>query len=183
MWSDLRHDARMILATWGASRKPKAALIFRLLVFTPGFQFVALLRLQRAIGRTPVVGVVFRRALWYVTSIYFACDVDPQASIGSGLYVPHPVGIVIGGRVTIGSGVTILQNVTLGRGTTLQPQSPMIGDEAIIYAGAVIVGPIEIGTGAKIGANSVVTQNVPAYSVAVGVPARVIEKQVGNPVG
>lgn len=101
-------------------------------------------------------------------------DIAPNASIGEGLILHHPVGIVIGSGVTIGRNCTILQNVTLGEkygpdGGHLYPQ---IGDGVTICCGAVIVGGVTVGDGATIGANAVVLSDVAAGSTMVGVPAR-----------
>ncbi|NPD16317.1 hypothetical protein HOY34_14045 [Xinfangfangia sp. D13-10-4-6] len=170
----------MHLRSWeGSSRKPRLFLWLRLWLLTPGFQLMVLVRLQRGLTRIPllgpVIGPALRRILWYISTIWFGCDISTNARIGPGLYLPHPIGIVIGGDVRLGAGVTILQNVTLGRRDLTQSGSPTIGDGAEIAAGAVIAGPVTIGNDAKIGANSVVLHDVPAGRVAVGVPARVLD--------
>jgi serine O-acetyltransferase len=169
----LTRDAQMFFSRWGASRKPRWMLWGRLLLLTPGFQLVFWLRVQRALKTVPVAGPALRRCLWYVTTIWFSCDVDPEVEIGPGLYLPHPLGIVIGGGVKIGSNVSILQNVTLGRVAT-EHFDPTVGDHVEIGAGAVVLGAIHVGSGSKVGANSVVLRDVPAGAVAVGVPARII---------
>jgi len=145
----------------------------RLLFLTPGFQFVFWLRVQRWLKSIPILGPFLRRIIWYGTTIWFSCDVDPQVEIGPGLYTPHPIGIVIGGGVRIGANVSVLQNVTLGRVAT-EHLDPVIGDNVEIGAGAVILGSVSIGHDAKIGANSVVLKDVPPGAVAVGAPARLV---------
>ena len=104
----------------------------------------------------------------------YGCYISPLAVIGSGLRLPHPIGIVIGEGVVIGRNVTIFQSVTVGVTSAGALQYPRIGDDVVIYAGAVIIGPVVIGQGASIGANAVVNTDVPAGCMAVGVPARVI---------
>lgn len=85
---------------------------------------------------------------------------------------PHPVGVVIGDGVRIGRNVRIYQNVTIGlTENTVGPkvtQYPMLGDEVFVYAGAVIVGGITIGSRSVIGANAVITRDVPPDSIAFG---------------
>ncbi len=173
MRSALVQDANMFLSRWGASRKPRWMLWGRLLFLTPGFQFVFWLRVQRSLAVVPLLGPALRRVIWYCTTIWFSCDVDPQVEIGPGLYTPHPLGIVIGGGVCIGRNVSILQNVTLGR-VANEHLDPTIGDDVEIGAGAVVLGAVHVGSGAKVGANSVVLKDVPAGAIAVGAPARVI---------
>lgn len=107
----------------------------------------------------------------------FGIYISSQADIGGDLSMPHPTGIVIGAGCKIGSGVCIYQNVTLGapsRGFNKEDRYPHIGDATTIYAGAVIVGPVMIGSHCKIGANSVVLCDVPDGATAVGAPAKIV---------
>ncbi len=92
---------------------------------------------------------------------------------GEDLYFPHPFGIVIHGRVRMGDRCTIYQNVTIGE-DNVSEGVPTLGDDVVVGAGAVILGPVTIGDRARIGANAVVLTDVPADSVAVGIPARII---------
>lgn len=101
--------------------------------------------------------------------------IAPNAVIGAGVRFPHPTAIVIGDGVRIGEGCTIYQGVTLGgarQGDAQSRKYPSVGDRTTIFAGAVIVGAVEIGADCLVGANAVVTCDVPAKHVAVGVPAR-----------
>ena len=99
-------------------------------------------------------------------------SIHPAASIGSSVYLDHATGIVIGAEVAIGDEVTILQNVSIGRGHQLPPRAPRVGRGVFIGAGATILGDVRIGDLAKIGADTVVTSDVPAGCTAVGNPAR-----------
>lgn len=99
-------------------------------------------------------------------------SIHPAATIESSVYLDHATGIVIGANVVIGDDVTILQNVSIGRRGELPMRSPRIGRSVFIGAGATILGDIEIGDFAKIGAGTVVTSDVPAGCTAVGDPAR-----------
>ncbi|MDA9400383.1 serine O-acetyltransferase [Bradyrhizobium sp. CCBAU 45389] len=99
-------------------------------------------------------------------------SIHPAASIGSAVYLDHATGIVIGANVVIGDEVTILQNVSIGRRSELPTRSPRIGRGVYIGGGATILGDISIGDFAKIGADTVVTSDIPAGCTAVGNPAR-----------
>ncbi|PJG52588.1 serine acetyltransferase [Bradyrhizobium forestalis] len=99
-------------------------------------------------------------------------SIHPAASIGSSVYLDHATGIVIGANVVIGDEVTILQNVSIGRTSELPARSPRIGRGVFIGSGATILGDISIGDFAKIGADTVVTSDIPAGCTAVGNPVR-----------
>lgn len=99
-------------------------------------------------------------------------SIHPAAHIGSSVYLDHATGIVISANVVIGDDVTILQNVSIGRCGELPTRSPRIGSNVYIGAGATILGDISIGDFAKVGAGTVVTDDVPAGCTAVGNPAR-----------
>lgn len=173
MMAPVAQDANMFLARLGPSTKPRWMLIARLILVTPGFQFVLWLRLQRAVAGIPLVGSLLQRCAWFAMRALFSCDVDTGARIGGGLYTPHPVGIVIGAGVSIGENVAILQKVTLGRAGD-DHVYPVIGSGCEIGAGAAVLGPVRLGAGARIGANSVVLDDVPAGAIAVGAPARLL---------
>lgn len=99
-------------------------------------------------------------------------DIHPAATIGRRLFIDHAVGVVIGQTAEIGEDVLLFHEVTLG-GVSMSPgkRHPTVGDHVTIGAGAKILGPIDIGEHARIGANAVVIRDIPAESVAVGVPA------------
>ena len=102
-------------------------------------------------------------------------DIHPAARLGRGLFFDHATGIVIGETAVVGDDVSILQGVTLG-GTGLQTgaRHPRIGRGVLIGAGAKVLGGIDVGPGARIGAGSMVLQPVPAHVTAAGNPARII---------
>ncbi|CAL4326120.1 serine O-acetyltransferase [Buchnera aphidicola] len=111
-------------------------------------------------------------------SAVFSVDIHPAACIGSGVMLDHATGIVIGEGVIIEDDVSIFHSVTLG-GTgknSSKNRHPTIRRGVIIGAGAKILGNIEVGLGAKIGAGSIVLKNVPAYVTVVGVPAKIINE-------
>lgn len=99
-------------------------------------------------------------------------SIHPSASIGTGVFLDHATGIIVGAFVTIGDDTTILQNVTVGRRPVLPNRAPRIGRGVYLGGGATILGDLSIGDFAKIGAGSLVEQDVPDGCTAVGVPAR-----------
>lgn len=108
-------------------------------------------------------------------SVAFDVDIHPAAKIGCGIMFDHATGIVVGETSVIENDVSILQGVTLGgTGKETGDRHPKIREGVMIGAGAKILGNIEVGKFAKIGANSVVLQAVPDYATAAGVPARII---------
>jgi serine O-acetyltransferase len=143
----------------------------------PGFACALLRRMQEALAPVPAIGRPMRRLVWLWSVYAFGSDIAIAAEIGGGLYLPHPHGIVIG-ACRIGRGVTILQNVTLGARRPGETAAPVIGDGAVISAGAVVLGGVVIGEGAVIGANAVVLTDVPSSATAVGNPARILLQSV-----
>jgi serine O-acetyltransferase len=111
--------------------------------------------------------------------VFFGIEVSPRVKIEGGLFLPHTVGTVIG-AASIGRNCTIMQGVTLGALETdlgFTPATrPVIGNDVVIGSGAKVLGGITVGDHAKIGANAVVLRDVPAYAVAVGVPARILAR-------
>ena len=111
-------------------------------------------------------------------------EIHPAAKIGCNFFMDHGLGIVIGETAEIGEDVTIYQGVTLGgvmpsietESQRNQKRHPTIGNNVIIGSGAQILGPIEVGDYARIGANSVVSKNVPSNVTVAGVPAREFSK-------
>lgn len=102
-------------------------------------------------------------------------EIHPGAKIGRRLFIDHGMGVVIGETTTIGDDCIIYHGVTLGATECDMPKRhPDIGDRVLIGAGAKILGPISIGSGARVGANSVVLKSVPAGATAVGIPARIL---------
>jgi serine O-acetyltransferase len=101
-------------------------------------------------------------------------EIHPAAKLGSGLFIDHGMGIVIGETAEVGENVSLLQGVTLG-GTSVRREKrhPTLGDNVTVGAGAKILGGFTIGAGSRIGAGSVVVREVPENSVVVGVPGRV----------
>jgi serine O-acetyltransferase len=99
-------------------------------------------------------------------------SIHPSASVGTSVFLDHATGIIIGAFAVIGDEVTILQNVTIGRKHSEPDRAPKIGRGVYLSAGSSIIGGVNIGDFAKIGAGAVVEHDVPPGCTAVGVPAR-----------
>ncbi|QCI17472.1 serine O-acetyltransferase [Buchnera aphidicola (Acyrthosiphon lactucae)] len=111
-------------------------------------------------------------------SAEFSVDIHPAACIGSGIMLDHATGIVIGESVIIEDDVSIFHSVTLGStGKNFsKKRHPTIRKGVVIGAGAKVLGNVEVGLGAKIGAGSIVLKNVPEYVTVVGIPAKIVNK-------
>jgi serine O-acetyltransferase len=109
------------------------------------------------------------------------CWIGTYAQFGPGLKIAHCTGLVIGGKTVLGSHCDVRQNTTFGanyhKTAADGRQSPVVGDHVSVGAGAVILGPVRIGCNCVIGANAVVTHDVPDNQIAAGVPARVIKSR------
>ncbi len=107
--------------------------------------------------------------------LWTSIEIHPGAEIGKRFVIDHGVGVVIGETAIIGDDVLIYHGVTLG-GKTLDPvkRHPTVGDRVIIGAGAKLIGAITIGNDCAVGANAVVTKDMPKGTVAVGVNARLL---------
>lgn len=104
-------------------------------------------------------------------------DIHPAARIGRRVFIDHATGVVIGQTAQVGSDVVIYHGVTLG-GVSMRrgKRHPTVGSHVMIGAGAKLLGAIHVGDGSKIGANAVVTRDVPAGAIAVGIPARILPR-------
>lgn len=116
------------------------------------------------------------RLLSQINRFITAIEIHPGARIGRRFFIDHGAGVVIGETAEVGDDVLMYQGVVLG-GTSLKKgkRHPTIGNKVVIGAGAVALGPITIGDGARIGSGSVVVKSVPSGSTVVGIPGRVVE--------
>jgi serine O-acetyltransferase len=113
---------------------------------------------------------VLRHRFW---SVVCSAEIPPETQLGGGLWMPHPNGIVIHPQAVVGPNCLLMQQVTLGtRGRS--DGLPRLGAWVDVGAGAKILGGVTIGDRARIGANAVVLDDVPAGALAVGVPARIV---------
>jgi serine O-acetyltransferase len=125
------------------------------------------------------------RAIAYASRVVTGVEIHPSAQIGSEFFIDHGAGVVIGETASIGTCVTLYQGVTLG-GTGFQrgKRHPTLGDNVTVGSGAKLLGPIAVGDGAKVGANTVVVEDVPPGATVVGNPGhpvRVEGKRVEGP--
>ena len=154
-------------------RDPACHNILCPLLFFKGYQAITCHRVSHYLWERGRLSL----ALYFQSLIseVFAVDIHPAARLGSGLLLDHATSFVAGETALIENDVSILHEVTLGgTGKVRGDRHPKVRSGVLIGAGAKLLGNIEIGEGAKIGAGSVVLEDVPPHSTAVGVPARII---------
>lgn len=169
---DLQAWAKAWLADEHASGRIRRVDSVRLIWNQSGLRATLLYRLSHAIWRMRIPalpGILARLNL-----ILYGFDVPPSIEIGPGLYVPHPVGMVIM-ATRIGANASLISNITIGMRNG--PGFPTIGDNVFIGAGARVLGRIMIGDNVSIGANAVVLTDVPSGATAVGVPAKLVHRK------
>jgi len=115
-------------------------------------------------------------AISYATRSVTGVEIHPAARVGGDFFIDHGSGVVIGETAEIGDRVTLYQGVTLG-GTGFQrgKRHPTLGDNVTVGSGAKLLGPIEVGHGAKVGANTVVVDDVPPNATVVGNPGHTVK--------
>jgi serine O-acetyltransferase len=123
-------------------------------------------------------------ALAYASKAATGVEIHPAATVGDSLFIDHGAGVVIGETAEIGDNVTIYQGVTLG-GTGFQrgKRHPTVESDVVIGSGAKLLGPIQVGHGAKVGANSVIIHDVPPNSTVVGNPGHPVRVEGRRPDG
>jgi serine O-acetyltransferase len=127
---------------------------------------------------------VLPRSIAFVTRAVTGIEIHPAARIGDGLFIDHGMGVVIGETAAIGRNVTLYQGVTLGgTGFATGKRHPTVEDNVTVGSGAKLLGPITVGHGAKIGANTVVIKDVPANSTVVGNPGHPVRIDGRRPEG
>jgi serine O-acetyltransferase len=122
--------------------------------------------------------------LAYLGRMTTGVEIHPGARIGEALFIDHGAGVVIGETAQIGDNVTLYQGVTLGgTGFARGKRHPTVDDDVVIGSGAKLLGPIHVGAGSKIGANSVVIHDVPPNSTVVGNPGHPVRIEGRKPEG
>lgn len=169
MFSRLKEDLASVF-----DRDPAARNTLDVLTTYPGLHALLMHRFTHWLWQIRLYWLarVFSTFGRWVTGI----EIHPGATIGRRFFIDHGMGVVIGETAVIGDDCTLYHGVTLG-GTSWQKgkRHPTLGNNVVVGAGAKVLGPIEIGDGARIGSNAVVVKAVPAGATVVGVPGRLIE--------
>ncbi|NJR39663.1 MAG: serine O-acetyltransferase [Leptolyngbyaceae cyanobacterium CSU_1_4] len=162
-------------------RDPAARSKLEVLFCYPGFQALVFHRFAHWLHRLhlPLVARLISHVARFLTGI----EIHPGASIGQGVFIDHGMGVVIGETAIIGDYALIYQGVTLGgTGKECGKRHPTLGENVVVGAGAKVLGNIQIGNNARIGAGSVVLRDVPADCTVVGIPGRIVYR-AGERVG
>lgn len=155
-------------------RDPANPTFFEVVLAYPGFHAVGMHKVSRALWCLKLKAL---SRLWsHLGRLLTGIEIHPGAKIGKNLFIDHGMGTVIGGTAIIHDNVTLYQSVTLGGkgGQVSGKRHPTLKDGVIIGAGAQVLGDITVGENAKVGANAVVTKNIPDGCTAVGNPARLL---------
>lgn len=155
------------------SKDPASGSTLTMALTYPGLHAIWMHRLIHRLWFSPVPKLV-PRILAFVTRSVTGIEIHPGARIGRRFFIDHGMGIVIGETSQVGDDVMLYNGVNLGgRSLDRVKRHPTLGNEVTVGTGAKILGPIVIGDRSQIGANAVVVRDVPADSVAIGIPAKV----------
>ncbi len=170
MLAEMRQDLRAAL-----ERDPAARNALEVALLYPGVHAVWG---HRVAHRLWTGGHLFAgRALSMVFRLLTGVEIHPGAELGPGLFIDHASGVVIGETAEVGRDVTLYHGVTLGgRSLAKGKRHPTLEDRVVVGSGAKILGPVTIGHDTQVGANAVVLESMPAHSVVVGVPAKVVRR-------
>ena len=167
-------------------RDPAARSWVEIVICYPGFHAIVLHRAAHWAWRRNLK--LFGRFVSQVGRFFTGIEIHPGAVIGKGLFIDHGMGVVIGETADIGDRVTLYHHVTLGGvapsidsdSQREQKRHPTLEDDVIIGSGAQILGPVIVGRCARVGANAVVTKDVPEAVTVVGIPGRVIPRETSS---
>ena len=168
MFKTLKRDIRAVF-----ERDPAARTTLEVLLCYPGFHAVRFHRVSHWLWTHGMR--LLGRMLSHVARFLTGIEIHPGARLGPGLFIDHGMGVVIGETSELGENVTLYHGVTLG-GTSLKKEKrhPTLGNYVIVGAGAKILGPVKVGDNARIGAGSVVVEDVPPNTTVVGIPGKVV---------
>ena len=163
-------------------RDPAAKSQFTILLTYPGVKAIMIHFFAHRLWNLKMY--LLARVISQFSRFLTGIEIHPAAKIGKNLFIDHGMGVVIGETTEIGNNVTLYHGVTLGgispaensSSQVNQKRHPTLHDNVIVGSGGQILGPISIGKGARVGANAVVTKDVPENATMVGIPAKNISK-------
>lgn len=175
MFARLREDIACIF-----ERDPAARTVFEVLTVYPGLHAVIFHRAAHRLWQWNLKWLA--RTLSGFSRWMTGIEIHPGATLGRRFFIDHGMGVVIGETAVIGDDCTIYHGVTLG-GTSWNKgkRHPTLGNDVVVGAGAKVLGPIEIGNGARIGSNAVVVKSVPEATTVVGIPGRIVKRDSSDP--
>lgn len=154
-------------------RDPAARNWLEVLACYPGFHALVFHRVSHWLWNTGIP--VIPRFISHLARFLTGIEIHPGATIGSGVFIDHGMGVVIGETAIVGDYALIYQGVTLGgTGKESGKRHPTLGDNVVVGAGAKVLGNIQIGHNVRIGAGSVVLREVPSDCTVVGIPGRIV---------
>lgn len=152
---DLYEDAKNIKA-----KDPAKTNILQVIILYPGFHILVFHKISHFLYIHKLIFLA--RLISQIGRFFTGIEIHPGAKIGKRLFIDHGMGVVIGETATIGDDCTIYHNSTLGgTGKEIGKRHPDIGNNVIIGAGAKVLGAVKIGDNVKVGANAIVTKNIP----------------------
>ena len=171
MFDHIREDIAIVF-----ERDPAARTHWEILTTYPGVHALLMHRFSHWLWKARLYWLA--RFMSHIGRFFTGIEIHPGASIGHRVFIDHGMGVVVGETAIIGDDCTLYHGVTLG-GTSWNKgkRHPTLEAGVVIGAGAKVLGPITIGTGAKIGSNAVVVKDVPPNATAVGIPARILEEE------
>jgi len=157
-------------------RDPAARSKLEVLFCYPGLQAISFHRMAHFLWTHKFKFLA--RFVSHISRFITGIEIHPGAKIGRRFFIDHGMGVVIGETTEIGDDVLLYQGVVFG-GTSLakKKRHPTIGNNVVVGAAAVLLGPINVGDGARIGANSVVIHSVPPGATVVGIPGRIVSDE------
>ena len=163
------------------SRDPAAKSVLSIVLTYPGVKAVFFHKFAHLfhVAGFDLIARIISQTIRFFTGI----EIHPGAKIGKNLFIDHGMGVVIGETSEIGDNVTIYHAVTLGGSSPSidserqrhEKRHPTIGNDVVIGSGAQIIGPVNVGNGARIAANAVVVKDVPENATMVGIPAKAVK--------
>ena len=174
MLKQIKEDLKLV-----RERDPAARGTLEILLCYPGFHAITMHRISHRMWHSRMPLKLPARILSQVSRGLTGIEIHPGASIGNGVFIDHGMGVVVGETAKIGNKCLLYQGVTLGgTGKETGKRHPTLEENVVVGAGAKILGAITIGTNTRIGAGSVVVKDVKSNCTVVGIPGRVIQRQV-----